>query len=82
MRLCVCVDAKLAGRADVTCQPWLIHSRGSDTWQGVKAKEEGGRETYVAANHTFIGNSISPTYAADLYPDAGLLSRLVNCVSN
>lgn len=48
----------------------------------LKRKQGGGaRGTNVAANHIFIGNSISPTYGADLYPDVGLLSRLVNCVS-
>lgn len=66
----------------VTCHAGLIHSQGSDTWQDVKAKGEKGSGMYVAANHIFIGNSISPTYGADLYPDAGLLSRSANCVSN
>lgn len=92
LSVCVCVYVLVHAcvRACKACWhgccdlPSPAHPHPHPATPGRMSKRKGkrGRGMYVAANRIFMGNSISLTYGADLYPNAGLLSRQANCVSN
>lgn len=80
-QMCASVGASKAWRRGCCDLPAPGSCTAKAATPGRMSKLKRKRGMNVAANHVFIGNSISPTYGAGLCPDAGLLSRAVNCVS-